>query len=168
MKTKKLVYSALLLALGIIFPYITHITKIPGNIFLPMHLPVLIAGFIVGPLYGGLIGILLPILNHILSGMPPIPILYSMTLELFTYGLVTGFLYLKLKKIIPSLVFAMIIGRIISGLTSFLLFTFLGLGQFSLKFWITGSIVTALPGIIIQLILIPIIVNILLKKNKAI
>ena len=167
MKTKKLVYSALLIALGIIFPYITHITNIPGNIFLPMHIPVLIAGFIVGPSYGGIIGLLLPILNHILSGMPPVPILYSMTLELLTYGLITGFLYLKTKKIIPSLVIAMISGRIVSGLTSYILFTFLGLGQFSMKFWITGSVVTALPGIVIQLILIPILVNILVKKNKA-
>lgn len=165
MKTKKLVYSALLIALGVIFPYITHITKIPGNIFLPMHIPVLIAGFIVGPYYGGVIGLLLPVLNHVLSGMPPIPVLYSMTLELLVYGLVTGFLYAKFKKIIPSLIIAMVSGRIISGLTSYILFAFLGLGQFSMKLWITGSIITALPGIVIQLILIPILVNILIKKK---
>ena len=130
-----------------------------------MHIPVLIAGFIVGPYYGGVIGLLLPVLNHVLSGMPPIPVLYSMTLELLVYGLVTGFLYAKFKKIIPSLIIAMVSGRIISGLTSYILFAFLGLGQFSMKLWITGSIITALPGIVIQLILIPILVNILIKKK---
>lgn len=165
MNTKKLVYSSVLIAIGIVLPTITHVTGIPGNILLPMHIPVFIAGFLLGPILGGVIGILLPIINHLILQMPPIPILYSMIIELFFYGLITGIIYKKTNKIMLSLIISMIIGRVAGA---FITYVILGLGNFSLPIWISASFIKGLPGIIIQIILIPLVVNAINKKSKAI
>ena len=73
MKVKKIAYAGLFIAMGILLPQLFHLSGLPqsGSIFLPMHIPVLFAGFILGPLYGALIGVLLPIISAILTGMPP-------------------------------------------------------------------------------------------------
>ena len=97
-KTKDLVWAALFLAIGIVIPYVFHVTSLPGQIFLPMHIPVLLCGVILGKKYGLILGILLPFVNSVLLGMPAIfPTGVSMAFELATYGIVTGLLY-KDKK----------------------------------------------------------------------
>ena len=58
-KTKDLVWAALFLAIGIVIPYVFHVTSLPGQIFLPMHIPVLLCGVILGKKYGLILGILL-------------------------------------------------------------------------------------------------------------
>lgn len=159
-KTNKITLSAVLLALGIILPTAFHFSQISGQVFLPMHIPVLMAGFLLGGWMGMAIGISLPILNHFISGMPPVPILYTMIVELAIYGLVTGILYNKIKmSILPSLIIGMLAGRIGSGIMLFIT-TYLLAGKIaSLKIFITGTFITALPGIIVQIIIIPIIVR---------
>ena len=159
-RTNKITIAAMLLAIGIILPTIFHATGISGKIFLPMHIPVLIAGLILGGKFGLLIGALLPILNHFVTGMPAIPFLYTMIFELAVYGLVTGFLYKKIKmKLLPSLISGMLLGRVASAIGFFLL-TYITTGKIgSFKMFLNGAFIVALPGIIIQLILIPIIVK---------
>ncbi len=165
MKTKKLVYSALLLALGIILPSITHFLGPLGTVVLPMHIPVFLAGIIVGPLYGAALGFLLPLLNHFMLGMPPIPMLYIMLFELLTYGLVSGLIYKKSRNSLIALVGSMIVGRVVGAITAELLFYILGLSTIPVKVWIYGSLVTGLPGIIIQLILIPLIAKVVIQNK---
>src|SRR5699024_8917181 len=104
-KTRDLVTAGALLALGIILPLVIHMSGIDGTIFLPMHIPVLIAGLIIGPSLGFILGILSPILNHFITGMPPVPMLWVMIAELAIYGLVSGYLYKKAKMtLLPSLI----------------------------------------------------------------
>lgn len=164
-KIKNLVRAGLLLALGIIIPYTFHMTGLPGNIFLPMHIPVLLCGFILGEKYGLLIGSITPIINSIISGMPPIyPIGICMAFELASYGLIAGLMYKNKKyNIFISLITAMIIGRLISGITNYILLTVSGNG-FVLASFLTGSFIKGIWGIIIQLILIPIIIKIIENK----
>ncbi|WP_100065640.1 ECF transporter S component [Miniphocaeibacter massiliensis] len=166
MKTKNLVYSALLLSLGIILPSLTHTLGPLGTVVLPMHIPVFLSGIIIGPMYGACIGLMLPLLNHFILGMPPIPMLYIMIFELLTYGIISGLVFRKTNNVLISLLVSMISGRIVGALIAFILFYILGLSKISPVFWIYGSIITGLPGIIIQLILIPIISNVIIK-NKA-
>ena len=159
-KTNKITTTAVLLAIGIILPTIFHATGISGKIFLPMHIPVLIGGLILGGRLGLLIGVLLPILNHLVTGMPALPFLYTMIFELGVYGLSTGLLYKKLHmNMIPSLVTGMLLGRLASGIGFFLL-TYITTGKLgSLSMFLKGAFVVGLPGIIIQLILIPVIIR---------
>lgn len=169
MNTKKIILSGFFITMSILLPIIFHsVGMIGGQIFLPMHIPVLLAGFLVGPFSGLIVGIISPILSSIFTGMPPMmPILPIMVIELALYGLCTGYIFKKTKNAILSLIISMIIGRIGAGLVVFVLvrlFTVkLPLNSF---IYIKGAIVTGVPGIIIQLILIPSIMLILNKRKK--
>lgn len=169
--TKELVWAALFLAIGIIIPYIFHVTSLPGQILLPMHIPVLLCGVVLGKKYGVIVGILLPFINSVLLGMPPIyPTAVAMVFELATYGLVTGLLYKDKKyNIFISLIVAMLVGRIVSGIVNYALLTVGGSG-FVFAAFITSTFVKAVPGVIIQLILIPAILKVLeyAKEGKVV
>ena len=166
-KTKDLTTAAVLLALGIILPMVVHMSGVNGAIFLPMHIPVLVAGLTLGSTLGFIIGLVSPIVNHLITGMPPIPIYWIMLVELSLYGLVSGFLYKKIKMTLcPSLIISMIIGR----LGGILMVIILGMG-FGLQsipplgVYIKAVTITALPGIIIQLLFIPMIIT-AYEKNR--
>lgn len=163
-KTQKIILSAMFLALGMTLPLLTSQIKEIGDTLLPMHLPVLLCGAICGWSYGGAVGLALPFLRSVTFGMPPIyPNAVWMALELATYGLVIGAIYRKAKKksiakIYIALVSAMIAGRIVWGVSKWLLLGMAG-KAFTLSTFIAGGFIDALPGIIIQLILIPIIIK---------
>src|SRR5690625_750917 len=85
--TRSLVTAGLLLAIGIIIPSIFHTTGIPGTVFLPMHIPVLLGGFLLPLPLAFLLGVLTPMLNSIITGMPPLfPMAIIMVFELGFYG----------------------------------------------------------------------------------
>ncbi len=166
MKTRNIVLSGLFIAFGLILPMIFHQFSMGGPAFLPMHIPVLIGSMLLGPASGFLIGMVTPVLSSVLTGMPPtFPMLPIMFFELAVYGLVAGYLYKTLKlNVIVSLVLAMIAGRIAAGIVVFVLAQFFGFqGPGPIPF-IQGAIITGLPGIVIQLVLVPIVVN-LVRRN---
>ena len=165
-KTKQLVLTAMFIALGVILPQAFHAIPNAGSIFLPMHIPVLISGYVVGPLFGLLCGILTPLLSHLIFSMPPAPILPSMLCELAVYGLMTGILSKVIKiendyvKAYVVLILSMLAGRLTYGILNALIFK---AGSYSFSAWISAALITALPGILIQLVLIPILVDRLKK-----
>lgn len=154
--TKRLIIAGLLLAIGIIIPMIFHTTGIPGTVFLPMHIPVLIGGFLLPPYLALLLGMLTPILNSLITGMPTVfPMAMIMVFELGIYGLVASVLYRKFElPSIIALIISMIAGRIMAGLVVFILAAFFGIQMDPMTF-IIGGVTTGIPGIIIQLVLIP-------------
>ena len=168
MKTKQLVLAGLFTALGVVLPMAFHAVPNAGSILLPMHIPVLLCGLVCGWYYGLACGILGPILSHLFTGMPPAAILPSMVCELAIYGLLAGLIFwlVRTGKLVLDLyiglVGAMIGGRIIYGIVNALIFS---AGNYSLSAWATASFVTALPGIIIQLVLLPAIVLALSKAR---
>ncbi len=156
---KKLTYSGLLLALAVLIPFIFHITGTLGTVFLPMHIPVLLCGFICGKKHGLIIGAVAPLINTMIIGMPVLyPIAIAMVFELAAYGFFAGLLYEKFNKVIPSLLGAMMIGRIVRIIATFLITV-----PFGVKFVFEGIMValfvTSIWGIIIQIVLIPLIMT---------
>ncbi len=159
-KTQRLTVAGLLLAIGMILPYaLGHGFGIPGTLLLPMHLPVLLCGFLCGPTYGVLCGLTLPVLNSILTGMPsPFPMLPIMLCELTVYGLSAGLLFCKtpLGKrrfgIYAALPIAMLCGRVAYAAAFYTIL--LTVGEFK-ALTVTAAIATGLPGILIQLLIIP-------------
>jgi len=153
-------HTALYLALAVLLPIGFHAFGMAGRIFLPMHIPVLLAGFLVGPGSGLIVGILAPGLSHMLTGMPPTYAVPLMSLELPLYGLVAVLAYNRLKlNVYISLIAAMIVGRIMFGLGLLILGLFMKLPYDAATFFSTGgAIVTGLPGIAVQIILVPLIV----------
>ena len=167
-KTRRLVLTALFIAIGVVLPQAFHAIPNAGSIFLPMHIPVLIAGFAVGPLFGAICGILTPILSHLIFGMPPAMMLAQMICELAVYGFMTGLLDSLIKirnpvvKNYAVLILSMLSGRLAYGILNALIFK---AGSYSLQAWLSAAFITALPGIAIQLILIPILVARLRKAD---
>lgn len=169
--TKKLVLAGLFLALGLLLPSLTMQIPSIGTLLLPMHIPVLLAGFVLGGPYGLIVGLITPVLRSALFGMPPMfPGAVAMSFELAAYGLFTGLLYKALPKknwaVYVSLISAMLIGRLVWGTVRWVL---LGLAQIPLtwEIFITEAFVNAIPGIILQLVLIPVLV-IALKRARLI
>ncbi len=166
---KKLVLSAMFLAIGLVLPFFTAQIKEIGDTLLPMHIPVMFCGLVCGPWYGVVVGFVLPLLRSVLFSMPPIyPAAVWMAFELATYGLVIGLIYGMCAKknvgtVYLSLIVAMISGRIVWGIAKTIL---LGLSDkmFSFQAFLTGGFIDAIPGIVLQLILIPGIMGIL---NRA-
>ena len=162
----EMVRAAVLIAIGIILPLFFHTIKNAGSIFLPMHIPVLIGGFILSPAYAVSVGILSPLLSHLFTGMPPFPFVFVMIFELAAYGFFTSLLYNKIKLgLYPSLISAMLLGRIVNILgVYFIIHLFMG-KQFKLSIVLSGLFLKGLPGIIIQLLLIPLIIKALNKSS---
>lgn len=159
---RDLVSAAMCLALCMVLPFLTGQIPEIGSMLCPMHIPVLLAGFICGPWYALAVGFLAPPLRFVMFGMPPLmPTGLAMAFELATYGLIVGLLYRKLAKNIPniylSLVGAMVAGRVVWGAATAIIMSAMG-GRIYWTTFISGAVVTAIPGIILQLVLIPLLV----------
>ena len=154
---KRLTITALCVALCVVLPMAFHVIPNAGSVMLPMHIPVLICGLICGWQHGLLCGILGPLVSSLVTGMPPAAILPGMMVECGMYGCVGGLLMERIRTgslyadLYLSLPVAMLAGRVISGIVKALILT----PGLSFTAWATASFVTALPGISIQLILIP-------------
>lgn len=170
------VTTAMLVALGILFPQIFHLIPDGGTLFSPMHIPVLLCGLICGSMMGALAGLLVPVLSCLIFQMPPFPMpLIPMTAELIAYGFLAGmFMRLfdksnKTAKIsyIPALILAMICGRIVYVITRVVLLTII-MPSFNLGVLIAEAAASAFiatwAGIITQIIFIP-LVMLALKKG---
>lgn len=166
-KTLRLTISSMCLALGILLPQVTHFLPEIAKQLSLMHIPTYIAGIVCGPLYGALVGIFSPLFSMFLFNMPNGMSLYSMMIELCAYGFFSGLLYRCIKtksnilNIYVSLIFSMVIGKIIYGICNALIFK---AGQYSFNIWISAAFINGFIGIIVQLIIIPIIVVLLEKR----
>ena len=168
MKLKKMCLSAMFIALGIVLPFVTMNIPEIGNMLLPMHIPVLLSGFILGPVYGMIVGFVTPLLRSIMFGAPIFyPKAIVMSFELLTYGLISGVFYhiifnrrSKLINIYISLILAMVFGRVTYGIVQSII-GLVNMNGFTFKVFVTEAIINAIPGIIIQLIIIPIIIKLL-------
>lgn len=163
-KTEKLTVTALFVALGMLLPVLTHGLG-AGTVLLPMHLPVLCCGMLCGPLWGLVCGLLVPLCNCFLTGMPVLyPMFPIVTCELCVYGLFGGVLYQKTPLgrakggVYAALILTMLCGRAVYGLAWSGLFL-LDSAMKAPTIW--TAIVVGLPGIALQLVLVPPIVLVL-------
>lgn len=156
---KNLVLAAMFMALGLVLPFLTGQIPHVGNMMLPMHLPVLLCGLICGWQYGGMVGFVLPLLRHALFTMPPMPLGVAMAFELAAYGMVVGFLYTHSRwqcvvALYRCLIAAMIAGRLVWAVVRVVM---VGLADvpFTWQIFLADAFLTAIPGIVLQLIVIP-------------
>lgn len=169
---KNLVLSAMFLAIGIVLPFFTGQIPAIGKMLLPMHIPVLLCGLICGWPYGLGVGFVLPLLRSLLFSFPAMyPSAVGMAFELAVYGAVVGYLYAHskyqcLKALYKCLIPAMVAGRLVWGAVMIVL---MGLGGsiFTWELFLTGALLNALPGIVLQLVLIP-AVMVLLDRTKLV
>lgn len=154
---RKILLTAMFIAIGLVLPFFTgQIPKI-GNMLLPMHLPVFLCGLICGWQYGLFAGLILPPLRSLLFIMPPMyPQAVAMAFELAAYGFVSGLLYGRskwkcMRSLLRALCIAAVCGRIVWGTAMFILLH----GAFTWETFVSGAFLTAIPGIILQFVMIP-------------
>lgn len=170
-----LVLSAIFLALAFVLPFLTGQIPEIGSMLCPMHIPVILCGFICGWQYGLVVGLCAPLIRSLILGMPPLfPAAFCMAFELATYGVVSALMYQFLPKkkgfVYVSLLVAMILGRAVWGIA---MFACVGLNSsaFGFSAFLSGAFVNAIPGIILQIILVPILVivyNKIFKEKKEV
>ncbi len=162
---KDITLTALFITLGVTIPILFHQMALAGRIFSPMHIPVFLAGIFVGPVSGLIVGLVCPIMSFLLTGMPPPYAVPLMSLELPVYGVAIGILIRVIKFPVLSLLLAMILGRLAFALGLFVFGLFLSL-PYGPKEFIKISVITGLPGIAIQLVLIPLLVEAIQLARK--
>ncbi len=167
--TRNMILSGFFIAIGLLLPAIFHLFGGAGQIFLPMHIPVLIAAFFLPPFYAAIVGLMTPLLSSALTGMPVLyPILPIMMGELMIYGLTISLLSQnRMKNILGRLITGMIAGRIVAGLIVFVLAIGFGL-KINPMIYMQGALVTGLPGLVIQLLMIPSLVFLVQNRNQTI
>lgn len=169
---KNLTLTAMFLATGLVLPFLTGQIQQIGNMLLPMHIPVFLCALICGWKYGVPMAFVLPIMRSFIFGMPPLyPTAISMAFELATYALVAGILYERsrwqcTRALYRSMVIAMIAGRIVWGVVQAALLGISG-SAFTLQAFVAGALLNAIPGIILQLIIVP-AVMVALNKTKLV
>lgn len=162
----KLTLSAMFIAVGIVLPFLTGQIQTIGNMLLPMHLPVFLCGLVCGWKYGAAVGLILPLLRSLIFGMPPLfPTAVAMAVELEIYGLVSGFIFGRMQNknilsVYISMLPAMILGRGVWGVVQFFLLGLTG-SSFTWKMFFAGAVGNAVPGIILQLVLVPAVMAVL-------
>ena len=164
-KLLKMTLAALFLALAYVMPFLTGQIPEIGSMLCPMHIPVLLCGFICGWPWGLAVGLIAPIFRSLTLGMPPLfPTALCMAFELAAYGLVAGLMHKILPKkkvyIYCSLISSMVLGRLVWGVMMYICMGIRG-GSFTLSAFLSGAIINAVPGIILQIILVPLLVMVL-------
>jgi riboflavin transporter FmnP len=164
---KKLVFTASCVALCLVLPMAFHAIPNAGQVILPMHIPVLLCGLICGWPHGMVCGLLGPFLSSVITGMPPAAMLPSMMVECAVYGFASGMLLKHVRTgkagadLYISLIFAMALGRIAAGFAKAWIFT-PGVSPFA---WVTTSLVTGIPGIVLQLAVLPLVITALTRAR---
>lgn len=165
----RMILAAMFLAIAYILPFFTGQIPEIGAMLCPLHIPVILCGFICGWPWGMAVGFVAPLFRSVILGMPPFfPTAVCMAFELATYGLITGLLHQRLPQkkssIYISLIAAMIVGRIVWGIAMFICLGISG-GGFTFAAFMAGAFTNAIPGIIVQIILIPTLVMMLDNKK---
>lgn len=158
----KMILAAFFLALAYVMPFVTGQIPEIGAMLCPLHIPVILCGFICSWPWGLAVGFIAPLLRSFMVGMPPLfPTAVCMAFELAAYGAVAGLMHKVLPKkklyIYVSLLIAMLTGRLIWGTAMFICLGVTG-GAFTFAAFIAGAFTNAIPGILVQIVLIPVLV----------
>ena len=171
LKVRRLTFAALFLAVAMVLPFITGQIPEIGSMLCPMHIPALLCGFICGWPWGLAVGFIAPLLRSVLFGFPPMfPGAVAMAFELAVYGGMAGFLWKKLPRkrgvTYAVLLISMIAGRIVWGVVRVVLAGLSG-STFTWALFLAGAVTNAIPGIILQIVLIPVLVNVMERAGLS-
>ncbi|MDP4133399.1 MAG: ECF transporter S component [Bacillota bacterium] len=163
-KSYKLVLAGMFAALGIVLPQLFHLSLgiAAGQAFLPMHIPAILSGLILGGPYGAATGFISVFVSSLATGMPAMPRLPFMLLEVTAYGYAAGLFYKIIKtqnqiiKIFLALILAQIAGRLAYFLCLLICIYAFGIKSETISFtYFIASFISGIPGIIMQLLIVP-------------
>lgn len=174
--TVKSLVSAGLIICAVLLPQLVHlIGGAPGGVqWLPMYLPVLVAGCLLGTYWGLSVGILSPIASFLITlafgnPMPALARLPFMIAELAMFAAISGLFGKKIAEnrwmAFPAVLIAQVSGRAFFML---LVAIFQGVSELSVPM-VWSQIQTGFIGLILQALIVPFIIMglfALLDKQK--
>ena len=169
----KVIASICAIAASVVLPQIFHLIGAASGLgtsvgasFLPMHLTVLLAGFIAGPIVGVIVGALSPVISFAVSGMPVASMVPIMMVELASYGLAAGLLMnVKMPSVLKVLI-AMVAGRVMRlAAVGFIIYALGNTSLALISVW--NATVAGLPGIALELVIIPLLLYRINGVKKA-
>ncbi len=160
---RKALLTALMVSIAVMLPQICHLlggqlgygSKL-GEMLLPMHLPVMMAGLLWGPYAGFACGMLSPILSFALTGMPGVALLPFMTVELAAYGLSAGLLRKTNLPTILQVVLTQVAGRVARAAVLAVAIYGFGFNRLPMSI-VWTSITVGVAGIAIQWAVLPLV-----------
>lgn len=155
--TKKLVFIAIMTALGVVLKSFLSIGN--GDFRISFwNIPLFIAGMVTGPLYGGLCALGADLIYGLCFS--PFPFSIIMTISCVTWGLFGGLLYKKEVKIVPLVIMILINCLFETFINSLYLWTY---------YQNLATVFIKLPvRLIVQLIRCPISVILIYTINKTV
>lgn len=159
-KARELALAGLLGALGLTLPIGFHALGWGGKVLLPMHLPILVAGFLLGAPTAVGLGLVVPLLSAALTGMPPLapPVAPLMSLELAAKAGVASLLYRTLRlPLWVALPAALVADWVVLGLAVAAGARFFSI-QGSVVGYVAAAIAVGLPGTALQVAAAPLAV----------
>lgn len=167
--SKDMTVAALCLAIALMLPFFTGQIPTIGAMLCPMHIPVFLCAFLCRGYWAALVGFTAPLLRYALFSMPPMPFGIAMAFEMAVYGVTASVIYSRLPKkkkssIYIALIIAMILGRVVWGAARMII-AGVTATEFTWSLFIAGALLEAIPGIVLQLILIPVIVMAVRKER---
>ncbi|HEY3294639.1 MAG TPA: hypothetical protein VGL38_04325 [bacterium] len=141
-----------------------------------MHFSVFLAGMLLSPLYAALVGIMAPALSSGFTGQPTIEQVLRMMPELAVYGLATSFM-LRIVPTVPGLAarksrmaamaLAMVVAMVL-GRGAYILASAVFATAENFSYYLSVLVTPAIPGIIAQLIFIPLIASRIEKPEPVV
>lgn len=160
---KQTVTALLAVTAAVLLPQLFHLAGVltgtgafPGKTWLPMHIPVIIAGIAAGPVAGGIIGAASPVVSCLISGMPEAAKVPFMMAELASLGLMAGIVYNVRIPLFFKVLWAQLAGRILY-LGCILLLTDAPAGM------VWAAVRAGYPGLILQLCILPLALHLMEK-----
>ena len=163
-------FAFLCLCLGVALPALVRMRSGWEPVLLPAQLCVLLCGLLCGPAYGLACGALCQVASHLVFGVPGLGALPVGICLCAMYGFLAGLLVCLLRSgwnwvnVYAALIGAVLLGRGVEGLLNAFLFR---PGAYSWWIWAWESFVIPLPGLIIQLAVLPVAVLALWKLHPA-
>lgn len=149
------VIHAVLVASTVLLPMVAHVLGWPVLVLLPMFWGVVLAGMVYGWQGGILAAISAPLLNTVITGMPALPILPAMMVELAAYGIIPSLLIREDSKLPApiALLAALMVGRgLLLLIWSTTVGSIAGLEQFAMT-----RLVPGIPAQLLQIVLVPVL-----------
>jgi len=155
--------TALLAVAGIILPQFFHLLGL-GSIFLPMFLPVMLGALILSWRFAITLAVVTPLASFFISGMPPLapPVLPVMLAELILIASILSLLHVHLwKNMWLALLVAILADRLFLFAIVYVLAPWFELPK---MFTSVTLVLSGIPGIIMQLTVLPLVLTYIRKK----
>lgn len=160
---RRIPLAAMFVALGVVVPQVFHWFGL-GSAFLPMFLPVMMGAVLLPRALAATVAVLAPSASWMLTGMPPLspPILPLLMLELLAAALVASTLRFHLHvPVFLAVLAGLIVDRVILYAAVLLATEALGLRHPAIG---PAMVAIGIPGIVLQLIVIPTTVSLLRQR----